>query len=860
MPKSSNLNVIRKIISNSSDEYKSTDELRRQLNSLKIDGKNKPDELITIDSIQRKYFNITELPQQPHDKLFLGVKDTDELSFYRINFDSKLDKTILKSFLDKIKQQYFYGFKQGAEKQEEFSTIVKPSEVDVEPKYNFFDNGWEQAAQNLADSNNENVIYDYSYEEYIEQEEVQNFISNILISYTYEQAEELINNLPTTDVIRDRVRQLYYSNRVKPQNEKQQTLNFLNTFTSNREVYVNYREPLYSNSPYGIKADITSEKEIELGFYDLFKQTTNYKKLFDEILTSTKALPSVVYEGDNKVNVKVYEQQANNLTSFTLGKVKTQSELSKFLNKAKLLKIIEKYGRNYKQIFDGNLAFRQRIGFVVTKYKNNKAIKSVFLETVQDIVSYMDQQVPYFYNYTYKFEQCELVIGNKIEYIDRLFPVKTSLNEVEKLKLQKIKQLISISYLYNQNLLYKYKTNLSIDLEKINNFILTNEFKNIYNFKNLSLSISDKPLENIADYASLNKGLMYELETSLGSDAVIYPRGVFKGKVYSNLIKDYFSIPQTGILSYSLYTQATEQRLFDIDKVTTEITEDIFNLWKLLEQGGTETQFLAQNDAFGLIPNEQYYPRLLNNHIDFCVKNTKEIKLIKHEIFKAENVLVQSKPPLAPSINIIAFKDVNNKIKFNFLHNSGQIREQSIKLNYQPYLEVEQFRKKDVSGFVEFNNDEPIKNVLIFKTDVEPKSYNDFQFYQVQENILGSFNEYIEPNKKYWYTFVSQDIHGLFSNPSPVYQVEILSQDKLCYVVSSLFEFKKSETSNVFYVKNNLKLTPNRQHILPINEDLQTIILKNNNLFSKSFKFRIRSLSTNRIIDLNVNVNKELQK
>lgn len=864
MLKSSNKNIIRKIISTSSDEYKSTDELRRQLNSLKINGNLKPDNLITIDSIQRQYFELQKLPAQPFSKSFLNAADSDDVSFFRIKFDDKLDKTLINSFIEKIKQQYFYGFKQGAEKQEEFSTTIGPSDVSVDGKYNFFDNAWEKAAEVLSDSNLENVIYDYSYEPFLNQEDVQNFISNILVSYSYEQAEELINNFPIQDNVRERIRQLYYSNRAKSSNEKQQALNFINLFTSNREVYVDYVEPQFTNAPYGIEAEVVAEKEIDLGFYGPFKQTINYKKLFDEILTSTKSLNALVFENNEKANIKVYEQQANNLTSFTLGAVKQSSELSKYLNKAKLFNLIDKYGRDYKQIFDGNLCFRQRIGFVVSKYKNNKLIKSVFLETEKDVVNYFDQQVPYFYNYTYKFEQCELIIGNKYEYFDRLFPIITSLTELEKLKLQKMKQLISIAYLYKQNLLYKYKTNFAIDLQKINSFIATNEFKNIYNYQNLNLSISNKPLDKIADYASLDTDILHQLAQSFGVDVSVTPKGSNEGKLYNDLIKDYFGLTQTGILSFNLWqpdpTKQEESRSFDIDKLKLGIDEQTFNFWKMLEEGKTETQLLSQNDAFGLIPNNNYYPRLYNNQIDFCVKNTKEIKLVKHEIFKAENVLVQSKPPLAPSINVIGFKDVNNKIKFNFIHNSGELKEKSIDLNYEPYMEIAQFRKKENDGLVSFNNDEPIKSVLIFKSEKKPESYKDFSFYQVQDNLLGSFNEYVEPNKKYWYTFVSQDIHGLFSNPSIIYQVEILSENKLCYVVSSIYEFEKKETSNVFYIKNNLKITPNYQHIIPINDDLQTIILKSNNLFSKTFKFRIKSLSTNKVIDLNVDVNKILQK
>lgn len=863
MPKSSNKNIIRKIISNSSDEYKSSDELRRQLNSLKINGSNKPDELITIDSIQKKYYSLIELPQQKYDKDFLNVSDNDELSFFRIYFHKPLDNKIIDNFIEKIKQQYFYGFKQGSQKQEDFSTTVHPSDVDTNSVYNFFDSGWENAAETLANSNLENAVYSYSYENYLEQEAVQNLISFILISYSYEQADEIINNLPASEEIRSRIKQLYYNNRVKSTLEKQQSLNIISNIANNKEIFLNYKNDSYSNVPYGIQSNIICEKEIDLGIYKLYKKTINEKKAFDELLISSKALEAVVFENENEINTKIYESQKNtNSASFLLGKEEVSSELFKFINKNKLNNLINKFARSYKQIFNGELCFRQRIGFIVSKYKNKKLIKTIFLETEDDLIYFMDQQVPYYYNYTYKFEQCELIIGNNYEYFDRLFPIITSLTEIQKLQLQKIKQLISISYLIEQNLLYKYKTNFAIDLQKINQFISTNEFKGLYNYNNINFAVSNKQLVEVSDYSSLDKEKMSNLTQTLGSDALNGHKGLSGTKIYNDLIKDYFSSQQAGILSYKLWDGSGDgNRLFDIDKIKLNITEEVFNNWKILEEGKTETQFLAQNDSFGLFKNEDYYPRLYNNHIDFCVKNTKVLKLIKHEIFKAEEILVQSKPPLAPSIDLIGFKDINNKIKFNFIHNSGELKETSIELNYEPYMNVAQFREKDDNGLVSFSNDEAIKNILIFKTDKEPSSYKDFNFYQIQDNILGSFNEYIEPNKKYWYTFVAQDNHGLYSNPSIIYQVEILSQEKLCYVVSSLFSFKKKEALNTFYIKNNLKITPNYKHIIPLDDkDLQSLILKNGNIFTKIFKFRVRSLSTNKIIDINVDVNKELQK
>lgn len=845
--------TLRKIISDSTNESKSKDELRKQLNSLRLDSFMKPDNLITIDSLQRIEFNMQELPQQPVDQLYLKLEKDSKLEFYRITFNSTQEK--INHFIEKLKQQYFYGFKQGNEKQDEFSFQSFIAQISGQSQYNFYDKQWETAAQKLSESDKENVIYDYSYESYLT-DDVLNLISTILISYSQDQAEEIINNLSITDEKRNQVFSSYKNKLLLPSIEKNSILELTKATVTSKELFYDYKEQNSLTNPYHIVFKINKEKEELLKLYNVWSKSIDKDKVLRNFLSSNTNANCSAYDDSKLSDITVYNEIFNSNTGTVFSNKKNNTNaLFKLINKTNLDSIIQKNSRKFSDIFKGNLAYNENIGYIITKRKKNKIIKTVFIETQEEVVEYMDQQVSYYYPYSYDIEQCDLVLGNKLEYVDRLFPLKNTLTDSEKIKLQKIKEYIAIVSLYLTGNLFKYQTNNAIDFDKLDTFIKSPQFNSFYNYFSINNSLSPKQLRFGLNRKDMNSDLLSLLTVLSSGESGTVPQGIKSGGLFYDLIVEYFGTNENGIFQYSkIFEEQTDFFL----KLT--ISEQTFNTWKLIEQGKTEQDILSQNDSFGLEKNEDYYPRLYNNHIDFCVINTPTVRLIKHKIYSISDLLVQTRPPVYPSIEAIGYKNVNNKIKFNFYGLSGELKQQNVKLNYQPYLEDFSSRKKDIDGFTIFNNDEPTDNILIFRTEVEPKLYEDFKFYDIAKNINGSYVETVQPNKKYWYCFVSQDIHGLYSNPSEIYQAEILSENGLCYPVIQLFNFAKEKTSNVFYFKNTFNLYPNKSNVIPTEDQQGNTIWKDNNLFSKKFKFRVRSLATNRIIDINVDVNKTLTK
>ncbi len=57
-------------------------------------------------------------------------------------------------------------------------------------------------------------------------------------------------------------------------------------------------------------------------------------------------------------------------------------------------------------------------------------------------------------------------------------------------------------------------------------------------------------------------------------------------------------------------------------------------------------------------------------------------------------------------------------------------------------------------------------------------------------------NDKNTPNKKYYYTFKTIDYHGNISNPSPVYEVEIVDDNGASYFLMNTVNFEFKEPSN----------------------------------------------------------------
>lgn len=234
-------------------------------------------------------------------------------------------------------------------------------------------------------------------------------------------------------------------------------------------------------------------------------------------------------------------------------------------------------------------------------------------------------------------------------------------------------------------------------------------------------------------------------------------------------------------------------------------------------------------------------------------------------------------PPLEPEIEIIPYIGVANKLKFNFNTSIGEKITKPISLTDEeinvliPRLKQAQSRLDEK---LIFKTDEKVEYFEIYKITKKPKNYDDFKNSKLDSvralnSTAASYEDSnIIPNVKYYYMFRSLDYHLNPSNPSQVYEVEILNQNGLILPIIKLYNFESVDNvieqtksfKKFLYIKPAIaqdELVLNNKQGVPTvrNVDLGTSVSP---LWNKNCKIRLISKSSGKKIDINFKFKKNI--
>ena len=120
---------------------------------------------------------------------------------------------------------------------------------------------------------------------------------------------------------------------------------------------------------------------------------------------------------------------------------------------------------------------------------------------------------------------------------------------------------------------------------------------------------------------------------------------------------------------------------------------------------------------------------------------------------------------------------------------------------------------------IEFKSDDPVTIFEIWRTDTKPTSWRDFNFHKrvdssdffsnpCKEASSASFTDNVAPNKKYWYTFRTIDAHDHTSNPTGVFQVEMVDTGNSIFPIIEMYPFPETPPSYTKPMKRYLKISP----------------------------------------------------
>lgn len=264
--------------------------------------------------------------------------------------------------------------------------------------------------------------------------------------------------------------------------------------------------------------------------------------------------------------------------------------------------------------------------------------------------------------------------------------------------------------------------------------------------------------------------------------------------------------------------------------------------------------------------------------------NSPSIKLVEVLFHQFEGRIMDS-PPVCPEIDMIPFRGVNNQILFNINSAVGEYRLEPILIESTDEAIIRQLREAQrVSEreFLEFKSDDHAAAFEVFRITKKPRSYRDFtgnrialvktdiDSITVQKATAASFIDNVVPNKKYYYIFRAIDNHGHISNPTVVYEVEIVDADGTIFPVIQTVEFETVQDKKSLFktFKRLIKITPAFNQKI-INEPKSGLIVEGQRIDSaldkqkvhlgvadeqvwgKAFKVRLTSKRTGKKIDLN---------
>jgi hypothetical protein len=259
------------------------------------------------------------------------------------------------------------------------------------------------------------------------------------------------------------------------------------------------------------------------------------------------------------------------------------------------------------------------------------------------------------------------------------------------------------------------------------------------------------------------------------------------------------------------------------------------------------------------------------------------VRIVEVSYFEYITQVVDN-PPVFPEVEFVPYKGINNKVSFLLRANTGEYVTDPILIEQTDKQSFDQIRLAndlEETDPIRFKTDDHSGVFQVFRLDRKPDKYQDFagslmaavetdvSKITLQSATSATYIDSIEPNKKYYYTFRVVDVHGHISNPSPIYQIEMIDQEGMIYPLLEVIDVDQppsKKTTKSF--RKYIKITPSLPQEL-LNESKSAIQdadsakkvgdiylgIRDQSTWDKQFKIRLISKSTGRKIDFNIDFN-----
>ena len=248
---------------------------------------------------------------------------------------------------------------------------------------------------------------------------------------------------------------------------------------------------------------------------------------------------------------------------------------------------------------------------------------------------------------------------------------------------------------------------------------------------------------------------------------------------------------------------------------------------------------------------------------------------------------VLSKPPPPPEVSITPYRGVNDTLLLSISSTNIEVEQYPIPIEEgeDKIFDMHLNAQNSLDGKIKFIQDDTTAFFQVYRMDTPPTSYSDFagglrntlstllpNKEQIVRTTSIAHDETLQPNVKYYYMFRSIDYHGNFSNPTSVYEVELVDDAGAVYLLVRTHEFPviTNDTPSID-MKKFIEIIPSLSQVtadIPVNtsvsdpSDLTSVELGSiedaeHRIWDKTFKIRLTSKKTGKKLDFNVTFNKE---
>ena len=262
--------------------------------------------------------------------------------------------------------------------------------------------------------------------------------------------------------------------------------------------------------------------------------------------------------------------------------------------------------------------------------------------------------------------------------------------------------------------------------------------------------------------------------------------------------------------------------------------------------------------------------------------------------YATEVVTIEDSPPVAPVVSIVPYSGISNRLLLLLNTGTGEFTSTPVVIKQQDTEKIAQVYSSQnntvisateaanmlAAGMlkIDYKTDDPISQYEVFRTTVRPTSYEDFggeetphkvvtgKIYLDKETSAVHLVDDIVPNTKYYYCFRAIDIHNNISNPTHVFEVEMVDNQGQIYMILKTFMFTADVSD---------KTTKSGRRYIYIEPALRNVTYDGNiptgttesdipggggailgpptdNCWEKTFKVRLTSKKTGKKVDLNI--------